>query len=375
MRVTLVCPYDWSAYGGVRGHVAALADALGDRHEVTVLAPASAAVDDPRVAVLGRPVGVPFNGSVAPVALSPLAAVRTRAAVAGSRPDVVHVHEPLAPLVGTATSATATSATGAPVVGTFHAWAPTRRTLRAVAPVARRLVRRLAARIAVSNAAADHAAEGLGLRGSSFEVIPNGVDVARFATAQPLPDLADPDRPLVLFVGRFEPRKGPDVAIRAYLRLRAEVPAARLCLVGDGPERAACERMVPPGVRPDVIFTGRVHDTLLPRYHASADVFVSPATSGESFGMVLLEAMATGTPVVASDLPGHRAVVTDGRQGRLVPVGDATALAERLVTLLGAPRLRAAQALEGRRTAAQHDWSIVAERVERVYERVAASTP
>lgn len=372
MRITLVCPYDWDAFGGVRGHVAALADALGPRHEVTVLAPASGPAADPRVVTVGGTLGVRYNRSVAPVALWPPAGARTVAALAQSRPDVVHVHEPLVPLVGL----TALAAAGrVPTVGTFHAWAATRTALRAVAPVGRRLVRRLAARIAVSDAAADHAAAGLGLRASAFEVIPNGVDVARFAGAVPLSELIDDGRPLVLFTGRFERRKGPDLAVRAYLRLRAEVPGARLCMVGDGPERRACERMVPPRVRPDVIFAGRVSDEDLPRYHASADVFVSPATSGESFGMVLLEAMASGTPVVASDLPGHRAVVTDGKQGRLVPVGDSTALAERLATLLTAPRLREAQAREGRRTAEEHDWSVVAARVEQVYERVVMAGP
>ncbi|MDQ3973604.1 MAG: glycosyltransferase, partial [Actinomycetota bacterium] len=184
------------------------------------------------------------------------------------------------------------------------------------------------------------------------------------------PELADPQRPLLLFVGRLEPRKGLDVLVRAFLRLRGAHPRVRLCVVGEGPERRRCQEMVPPSLRPDVLFVGAVAEAEKPRYHASADVFVAPNTGGESFGVVLLEAMAAGLPVVASDIPGFRVVAKDGRQGRLVPPGDAFALAEAAGTLLTNERLRRAMAAEGRRSVADYDWPRVARRVEQVYDAV-----
>lgn len=374
MKVALVCPYDWARPGGVRGHVAALARQLAGAHEVLVVAPSSAPgraepvppAPTPRLAAVGRPVGIRFNRSVAPVALSPLAARRALAAVRAFDPHVVHVHEPFAPVV----SATLAALGPRPVVGTFHAWSTSDRLYRLAAPAARRVAARLAARIAVSPAAQQYAARALGLPLGAFRVVPNGVDVEAFATAPPLPDLADPARPLLLFVGRLEPRKGLDVAIRAFLRLRASTPRLRLCVVGDGPERARCQGMVPESLRPDVLFVGQVAQAELPRYHASADVFLAPATSGESFGIVLLEAMAAGLPVVASDLPGYRSVLTPGRQGRLVPPGDAFALAEAAGTLLAGPALRRAMGEEGRRTAQAYAWPVIAERVVDVYRAV-----
>jgi phosphatidylinositol alpha-mannosyltransferase len=229
---------------------------------------------------------------------------------------------------------------------------------------------RLDARIAVSPAAQEFAAGALRLPLGVFRVVPNGIDEQAFAAAEPLPELADPQRPLLLFVGRLEPRKGLDVAIRGFLRLRASVPRVRLCVVGDGPERSRAQEMVPPSIRPDVLFVGAVDDAELARYHASADVFLAPATGGESFGIVLLEAMAAGLPVVASDIPGYRTVLKDGRQGRLVPPHDAFALAETVATLLANPALRRAMAAEGRRTAAEHAWPVVGRRVAEVYHQV-----
>ncbi|CAN5135481.1 glycosyltransferase family 4 protein [soil metagenome] len=373
MRVALVCPYDWCRPGGVRAHVDHLARWLAGAggHDVRVFAPASAPPGDegPRVVALGRPVPVPYNRSVAPVALSPPAARRTARELHRFAPDVVHVHEPLAPLVAVA----ATALGPGPVVGTFHAWSSSDRLYRLLSPVTRRVAGRLDARIAVSVAARQFAAHGLGLPPGRWRVIPNGVDAAAFASATALPELVDPDRPLLLFVGRLEPRKGLEVLIRAFLRLRASRPRLRLCVVGDGPERARCQELIPPSIRPDALFVGSVAATELPRYHASADVFVAPATGGESFGIVLLEAMASGLPVVASDIPGYRTVMTDGRQGRVVRAGDALALSEALGDLLANDRLRAAMADQGRQTARAHDWPVVGRRIERVYAEVAGA--
>jgi phosphatidyl-myo-inositol alpha-mannosyltransferase len=366
VKIALVCPYDWALPGGVQVHVRNLAEQLAADHEVRVLTPASAPPDEPWVHGVGGPVPLRFNRSVAPVSLSPLTARRVRRALDDFSPHVVHVHEPLVPAVSLAASAFGPK----PVVGTFHAWSEASRAYRAVAPLGRRVAQRLDARIAVSPAAQQYAGEALGIPLGAFRVIPNGVDAERYAAAEPLADLVDPERPLLLFVGRLEPRKGLDVAIRAFLRLRVSMPRVRLCVVGEGAERERCQHMVPPSIRPDVLFVGRVSHADLPRYHASADVFVAPNTTGESFGMVLLEAMAAGLPVVASDIAGFRGVVKDGRQGRLVPAGNAFALADGVAALLDNPQLRRAMAAEGRATAAEHAWPLVARRILAVYQSV-----
>lgn len=372
MRIALVCPYDWTNHGGVRSHVESLAAYLDPNHDVRIVAPASGPVPERgvgrHVVAVGRPVSVPFNRSVAPVSPSPLAARRTLRALRDFAPDVVHVHEPLVPVV----SAAAAGFGPRPVVGTFHAWSTADRLYRVAAPAARRMARRLAARLAVSPAAQTYAGEALGLPLGTFQVVPNGVDVATFAGAEPLPELLDRERPLLLFVGRLEPRKGLDVAIRAFLRVRAAHPSVRLCVVGEGPERQRCQDMVPSSLRPDVLFVGSVDEAQKARYHASADLFLAPNLGGESFGIVLLEAMAAGLPVVASNIPGFRGVVKDARQGRLVPAGDALAVAEAVGTLLANPRLREAMTTEGRRSAARYDWGVVGAEVEEVYRRVVA---
>jgi phosphatidyl-myo-inositol alpha-mannosyltransferase len=370
VKVALVSPYALAVPGGVQAHVTALADALRRvGHEVVVVGPGPAGVGDGGAVGVGRPLAVPFNGSVAPIALSPLAARATRRALAAAQPDVVHVHEPLVPWVGLAAATTA----DVPVVGTFHAWSDDSRLYRAVRPVSRRVAEGLAVRLAVSEAAADYHARALGLPVSRFQLVPNGVDVARFAEAEPFDHLVDPDRPALLFVGRLERRKGLEPLVRAFTRLKTDRPELRLLVVGDGPERARCEGLLPAGLRADVRFLGRVSDEDLPRYYATCDLAVAPSLGGESFGIVLLEAMAAGRPLVASDIPGYRTVASDGRQGRLVPPGDPVALATALGALLDNPALRRAMADDGRRTVAAYDWPRVAERVADVYRTARAS--
>jgi phosphatidylinositol alpha-mannosyltransferase len=175
---------------------------------------------------------------------------------------------------------------------------------------------------------------------------------------------------LLLFVGRLEPRKGLDVLIRAWLRLRAKRLRVRLCVVGEGPERDRCQSMIPPSLRPEVLFVGAVDEAEKARYHASADIYVAPNIGGESFGIVLLEAMAAGLSVVASDIPGFRSVLSDGVQGRLSPPGDAQALAATLDAMLSNEKLRQAMAAEGRRCAQGYDWSVVTAQVVATYHQV-----
>lgn len=362
LRVALVSPYDLAVPGGVQSHVTHLAAALrahGD--EVVVLGPGS--TDAPP---LGRSLRVAFNGSVAPVAPSPRALRRLRGQLTDAAPDVVHVHEPVVPWAGLA----ALQAGVAPVVGTFHAWSARTRAYRLARPYARRMLDGLAAALAVSEAAAGYHAAAIGVPVGRFQVVPNGVDVPRFADAEPLPEIADAHRPTLLFVGRLEPRKGLEPLIRAFTLLKTRHPDLRLYVVGDGPERDRCQQLLPARLRADVVFLGRVGDAELPRFFASCDLYVSPALGGESFGIVLLEAMAAGRALVASDLPGYRSVARDGQQGRLVPPDDPRALADAVAALLDNAALRQAMAAEGRRTAAGYDWPVVAGRIRAVYASV-----
>ena len=370
MKIALVCPYDWAKHGGVKAHVSALVDHLNPNHEVRVFAPASGSLSrqgaDRVVQAVGRPMPVRYNRSVAPVALSPWVVRRTTQALREFDPHVVHVHEPVAPMVAAAAAMFGPK----PIVGTFHSWSHRDRAYRLVAPAARRIAERLDARVAVSPAAQEFAAEALHLSLGLFRIIPNGVPVAAYEKAEPIPELVDPERPLLLFVGRLEARKGLDVLIRAFLRLRSTMPSVRLCVLGEGPERQRCQEMVPPSIRPDVLFVGAVDEAAKPRYHASADVFVAPNTGGESFGIILLEAMAAGLPIVASDIPGFRTVMKDGRQGRMVAAGNAFGMAEAIGTILSNRKLGAAMADDGRRTAAEYDWAVVGRKLESLYRQV-----
>ncbi len=369
MRVALVSPYAMDVPGGVQSHVAHLATELrrlGD--EVLVVAPGTGPAqhgsDDVRR--VGAVVRIPFNDSVAPITLSPAAATRTLRALRAFAPNVVHVHEPAVPVVALAASLRSPC----PAVGTFHAWSDRDRAYRLARPVARRAAEALDARIAVSQAAVAYHAGALGLPEGAFRQIPNAVDVARFADAAPLEDLAPDGEPVLLFVGRLEPRKGLEQLVRALIILKSQRPRVRLVVVGEGPQREQAETLLPSRLQASVEFRGRVGDDELARLYRSCDCFVSPALGGESFGIVLLEAMAAGCPVVATDIPGYRSVVRDGVNGRLVPPGDPQALADAIETLLANPSLRAAMAREAATAAGRYDWPTVAAEIRRVYASV-----
>lgn len=359
MRIALACPYAWDAPGGVQVHVRELAARLRDRgHRMLVLAPASSPPNDPDVISVGRPVPVPFNGSVAPIAPSPAASRRVRQALEDFGPDVVHVHEPLAPSV----SMFATRWAKAPVVATFHAYANRAIALTLLAPALRGVWRRLAFRIAVSGAAASFVSRRFS--GDGIRIIPNGVDVERFSGASPA-EL--PDGRKLLFVNRLDPRKGFSVMVEAFGHIADGYEDVLLIVAGDGKERAALRRL-PRAVRGRVLMLGSVPHELLPPYHAACDVFCAPARGRESFGIVLVEAMAAGLPVVASDIPGYREVVRRDHDGLLVPPGKPDALAASISNLLDDPGLAARFADAGRTRARRYSWDAVTREVEMTYE-------
>ena len=369
MRIAIVSPYDLGVPGGVQSHVRQLGARLrADGDQVVILGAGHVGVATPPGAPaevgLGPTRGVAFNGAVAPIALRPSAARRTLRALERLSPEVVHVHEPLVPMVGLA----AALGTVAPLVVTFHAWSDSDRVYRLLRPLGRGVLSRAAAAVAVSEAAADYHAGALGVEPWSLRVVPNGVDAAPFtAAARALGEQRPDGPPRIVFVGRLEPRKGVLVLARAYLELLRTHPSAELTVIGDGPQGEELRRLLAGVPTRQVRLAGRVEGAALADALARADVAVAPALGGESFGIVLLEAMAAGTAVVASDIPGYRSVVEDGRDGVLVPVGDPGHLAGALAGLLDDPARRTALVAAGARTAEAHDWSAVAARLREVY--------
>lgn len=362
MRVALVAPYDLGAPGGVQGQVLGLARALasiGD--EVLVVAPGQPTtwLGDPagggvRVAGTGAVVAVPANGSRAPLAASPLAGRRALAALADFAPEVVHVHEPFVP--GPALAAT--RGARAPVVATFHR-AGAGAGYRIAGLLLRPLARRPALLVAVSEAARSTLCQVIGRVADDAEVVANAVDLERFARAKAR---ARPcGRRRIVFVGRLERRKGVEVLLEALRRLPAPV---EVVVVGDGPLRGRLTAAAPEGVR----FAGRLEDEAMADEVASADVLVAPSLEGESFGVVLLEAMAAGTAVVASDLPGYRLAAGDA--ARLVPPGDAAALAAALAGLFADPKARARLVAGGLERAATAGFTAQATAYRERYERL-----
>jgi phosphatidylinositol alpha-mannosyltransferase len=288
--------------------------------------------------------------------------VRIRRSLRAFGPDVVHVHEPFSPL----TSLEALVAARAPLVGTFHAYAQRSIALAALSPALRPLWTRMRVRLAVSEAAAEYA--GRHFRGA-VRVVPNGADVELFRDASPSSGL--PEGRKVVFVNRLEPRKGFGVAVRAFGLLADELPDVHLIVAGDGPERDAVG-VLPAGTRERVVMLGTVPHLDLPPFLAAADVSVAPALGRESFGIVLVEAMAAGLPVIASDIPGYREVVRDGLDGILVPPNDPAGLAGGLRRVLDDPDLRARLAAAGRERAEAFRWDVVAAQIEAAYREAAS---
>jgi phosphatidylinositol alpha-mannosyltransferase len=364
VRIALVCPYAWDDAGGVQVHVRELGERLLERsHDVLGLAPVRRAPAESWIRGIGRPVDLTYNASSAPIDPRPWSAAQVRAELRGFRPDVVHVHEPFAP----STTLWAVLTSPAPLVATFHSGATRSWLFDVAAPVLRLLDRRLAVRVAISREAARFAGSRLGGR---FEMVPNGLDVARFADATARPDLAGLDGVKLLFCGRLDERKGFTVAVEAFEQLLQGRRTLRLVVAGDGPERAAVDRLSA-GARQRVTMLGAVPHEDLPPVHSACDLFLGTAVGGESFGYVLAEAMAAGLPVVASDIPGYDEVITNEVDGLLVPPRHPAAVAAAAARVLDDPALAARLTRGGRDRVRSFDWSAVVTRLEELYERAA----
>jgi len=357
MKVTLVCPYSLTLPGGVQGQVLGLAAALrGLGIDATVVAPCDDEPPSPGVIAVGRSIPLASNGSVAPIAPDPAAVARTVAALRSERPDVVHVHEPISP----GPSLAAVLAARVPVVGTFHASGAAPAALyRAFGPVVRAIARRLAVRTAVSEDA--RALAERWMRGT-YRILPNGVDVEQFSSAAPWADRRG-GRPAVLFIGRHEERKGLGVLLDAFTDLDRD---AVLWVAGEGPQTA---ELAGRGV-PNVEWLGPISEAEKAQRLRAASVFCAPSLYGESFGIVLLEAMAAGVPVIASDIAGYRDVARQGREAILTEAGDPGALRGALRRVLDEPACAEAFVAAAVERAASYSMPALAERYLTIYEQV-----
>ncbi len=364
MRVGLVCPYDWDVPGGVKAHVKDLAEELIELgHEVSVLAPLEDDVPcEPYVVPGGRSVAVKYNGSVARLNFGVSATQRVRRWIREGDFDVLHVHEPAAPSL----SVIACWVANGPVVGTFHSSNPRSRIMSAGYSLLQTALEKLSARIAVSEAARRTLVEHLG---GDAVLIPNGVSCRTFEHGEPLLGYPVAGGSL-MFIGRIdEPRKGLQVLLEALPAIVSAYPDLRVLVAGPGDVEDVRDDL-DPVMRDRIDFLGLVSDVDKVRAFHSVDVYVAPNTGGESFGIVLLEAMASGTPVLASDLDAFSRVLDEGRAGVLFANEDPADLAAKAVAMLGDRAGLDALRTSGRERAAVYDWGRVAREVVDVYESV-----
>jgi phosphatidyl-myo-inositol alpha-mannosyltransferase len=366
LKIAFVAPYDLSFPGGVNAHIRALAEALRALgHDTRTYGPAS----DPTVLAsdeeaVGGAVAINVSGTVSGLGLNPMLTHRVGEVLRQGQYDVVHIHEPLTPVVPILFLRNARTVK----VGTFHVHRESgHRIYAATSWLLRRWVKNLDYRIAVSEAARGTVARHFP---GTYEIVPNGVDVDRFRDRADLRPAIEDDKRHILFVGRLEGRKGLPHLIEAMPRVVAATPDARLIVVGDGPDRADSERLAE-GVAPNLVtFVGYVDDSNLPGYFHCAEVFCSPATGGESFGIVLLEAMAAGRAIVASQIDGYSGLIKPERTGVLVRPGDPQALASAITRVLNDDHLREGLGRRAATAATAFDWATIAGRTKEIYRRV-----
>jgi phosphatidylinositol alpha-mannosyltransferase len=369
VRIALVSPYDWAVPGGVNQHIRHLADAFVEGgHFVRIVAPCSEAdrcrEADDRLICIGKPRSIPTSGSVARITFSWRWNDEIDRVLEENHFDIVHMHEPLIPSLTFQFLRQAKTVR----VATFHAARDGGHLVYATGKrILKRWFRRLDGKIAVSVAAS-------GLIGRYFagyyNIIPNGIDLARFTGRHQRLKQYDDGKLNILFVGRLEKRKGVKYLLRAFAALQERYPDSRLIVVGEGALREGYERSMRNAGVEDVVFAGFVPEGDIARYYATADICCSPATGHESFGIVLLEAMASGKPVIASNIEGYAAVLTHGVEGLLVRPKDPEAIVDAIEQLITSPESRSAMGAKGRLRAQEFSWERVAQRVLSYYERL-----
>ncbi len=363
MKVALVSAYDFAHPGGVANHILFLhKELLRMGHEAKIIAPYSGPKDsikDKDIIAIGKPIPISSAGSIARITLSPMLGAPVKEVLEREKFDIIHLHEPLYSTV----TLTVLNRSKAINIGTFHAFQKTRIPYHLVSPFFKGAFNRLHGRIAVSEPARRFIS---GYFPAEYQIIPNGIDFKRFsAELPPIEGLRD-GKLNILFVGRAEKRKGLNYLLQAYRKIKLELPQSRLIVVGPD-NRQKYEPTVKGMGLEDVIFTDYVPNEELPAYYQTADVFCAPATGGESFGVILLEAMAASRPIVASDIEGYASVMSHGVEGLMVPPKDVEALAKALLELLKDEPARREMGLRGRRKSENYSWPNVAKTVNEYY--------
>jgi len=366
LRIGIVCPYSWDVPGGVQTHIRDLTHALQSRgHQVSVLAPGDEETEDDFVVSAGRAIPVRYNGSVARLAFGPFSGQRVRKWIDEGNFDVVHVHEPAAPSISLVTCLVSEGA----LVGTFHTSNARSRMMAVSAGFLKVALEKLSARITVSAPAHVTLGDHSELFGASTVTIPNGVDVSEYADAEPMA-IEPADAQVVVFLGRIdEPRKGFQVLAPAMGTIAGQCPKARFFIAGPGDADQAA-KLIPKSVRSRVHFLGRISEVEKASLMARADVFVAPNTGGESFGIILLEAMAAGAAVVASDLEAFSLVLGADPVGKMFANEDSAALAHAVIDVLRDDVMRQDFVTRGKDQAYKYDWNVLVDEVIGVYESV-----
>jgi phosphatidylinositol alpha-mannosyltransferase len=383
MKIALVSPYDFAYPGGVVNHISALEHYFTRMGlEVKVIAPASRVISTfgDRFIPIGKPRPIPTSGSIARITISLRLASTIKAVLDRENFDIIHLHEPFMPMLCTAVLRFSNTAN----VGTFHAFQHSMGYLarlwsgynfgRPISTIMlKRRARKLNGKIAVSKPAMEFASKYVP---GYYTVIPNGIDLDHFSpNVSPIDEFCD-GKVNILFVGRLEKRKGVNYLLGAYKRVKQEISNSRLIIVGPGTRlRGKYEKQVKRSGLKDVVFVGYVSYDELPRYYRTADIFCAPATGWESFGIILLEAMAMGKPIVASNIEGYASLVTHGVDGLLVPPKDKKMLAQALITLMASESLRQEMGARGRVKAADYSWEHIAQRVLNYYVRLLSEPP
>jgi len=369
MKIALVSPYDFAYPGGVGSHISALEHQFTKMgHDVRVVTPASKAISafGDRLICVGRPWPYPSSGSVARVTLTPWLSTQVESLLNREKFDIIHLHEPLCPTLCTTVLRLSRTAN----VGTFHAvdsrgyslWKP----LTVI--FLKKWFRKLDGKIAVSRPAMEFIYRYFP---GEYTIIPNGVDLEHFSPGMPPIDEFCDGKVNILFVGRLEKRKGVDYLLSAYQRVKREVGHCRLIIVGPSTRWSQrYEKQVKQSGPTDIVFRGYVSHAELPRYYQTADIVCSPATGRESFGLVLLEAMAMGKPIVASNIEGYASVVTHGVEALLVPPRDEQGLAQALISLATNATVRQEMGVRGKAKAAEYGWERIARRILDYYMAV-----
>ena len=370
MKIALVSPYDFAYPGGVCNHIFCLEQQFTQKgHEVKIIAPASKFVPTfgDRFIPIGKPRSVPVSGSIARITLSPWLSSRIKTVLDHEHFDICHLHEPLMPMLCT----TVLRLSNAPNVGTFHAFGG-KPWYSFGTPIGKLILKKwfhkLDGKIAVSQPAREYVNKYFP---GDYTIIPNGVDTRHFSPdVSPMEEFID-GKLNILFIGRLEKRKGLDYLLEAYKRVKPEMPNSRLIVVGPGIRlRNKYEKRVRRNGLKDVVFVGYASFRDLPRYYKTADIVCCPAIGWESFGIVLIEAMAVGKPIVASNIEGYASVLSDGVEGLLVPPKNVEKLAEALISLMSDESLRHQLGANGWHRATEYSWESVAQRVLDYYVRV-----